>query len=75
MGKLIPPKGQDIQEIIKTIYRDLNMLNQKISNSEKKDVSSDSKGSSGDIRVVTTGDKQYIEGKGKDGWARVELTK
>ena len=53
-------------------YRRTN-INDIISNNVEQGTSSDSAGSSGDVRVVNVGNKKYIEGKFSDGWSRVEL--
>ena len=63
-----------LQDILRTIYVDLNRVNDIISTEAKKATSSDASGSSGNVRVVNVGDKKYIEGKFKEGWSRVELT-
>jgi len=76
MTKLIAPNvtsGDDLASAIKRIYRDLNMIYESISKDEKKTKSSDSRGKAGDIKITTTGTKNYLEGKGDNGWSRVEM--
>jgi len=75
MQKLIAPKISDpeLAIAIKQIYRDINMIYELVSKDEKKSKSSDVSGKSGDIRITTTGNKNYLEGKGDKGWSRVEM--
>lgn len=75
MPKLIAPKVNDVElaDAIRQMYRDLNMIYDLISKDEKKSKSADSSGKSGDIRITTTGNKKYLEGKGDEGWSRVEM--